>query len=155
MATFKVIPQRHKRSDGTYKLRIQVYHQAQTVYMKANDYITDRDLAGKSMKIKNQDILCKYENIFASFRKTLLNEPVDQMTAQDIVDLLEQKKQNDKIEVFGYIDTVISKLSPGTARTYKAMSKHPQVCWGRKMTLMNSLTSQDLVNFIESFNNKG
>ena len=79
MSTFKpVILPTQKRSDGSYNVKIRLTHNRKSKYIKTPYYVMGKDIVKKKkdgkeeIKIKNQAILDKVEEIIVEYKKALI-----------------------------------------------------------------------------------
>jgi hypothetical protein len=68
MPTFKAEIQKHqKRADGTYNVKIRITHNSKVVRLPTPFYVSKEDLT-KSLKIKNQNIIDKTDELIKKYR---------------------------------------------------------------------------------------
>ncbi|MDR1561217.1 MAG: phage integrase SAM-like domain-containing protein [Holosporaceae bacterium] len=94
MATFKaVVLAHHKKSDGTYNVKIRITHNRIVRYMKTNIFVDKKELT-KSMKIKDEGINYEIEGIVRKYRHkcNLLGKRIDNMSVEQIIEHLENDK---------------------------------------------------------------
>lgn len=132
MATFKAeIYKHHKKSDGSYNVKIRVTHKSKKKYLSTSIFVFKDDLT-KSLAIKNADIIENIEFQIRQYYKDVasLGSGADYMTVDDIVDFIQKRDkerfetENPKVDFFAYMDNVISNLESenkkNTAVGYKS-----------------------------------
>lgn len=90
MATFKAEVYAHqKKEDGTYNIKIRVFHNGKKKYLATVWYVTKDDLT-RSLKIKNQKYVDLTDELIRKYRSKLdrLGERLKQMSVEQVVDYI-------------------------------------------------------------------
>src|ERR1700729_1154606 len=93
MATFSAkIFKHHKKEDGTYNVKICVYHNGKRVFIDTVHYVVDKQIT-KSLKIKDDFIISALNRILDGYRKSAsdLGERLSLFTADNLKQYLLNK----------------------------------------------------------------
>lgn len=95
MANFAICVPDGKRKDGTYSVKIRLYHNRQRVWLRTSFYI-DVKMVTKSGKIKDQAVIDSCENTIREWRKYVveLGVAADALTASELADYLRRKSKD-------------------------------------------------------------
>lgn len=115
MATLnaKVFKHHYKKSDGTYNVKIVLYH-GTSVYIDTEHYVVDKQLT-KSFKIKDQFIVAQLEATIGRYRKHIseLGEKINSLSADSLKQHLVGKLQ--KIDFLQFSKQYIAELKSNKA----------------------------------------
>jgi integrase len=95
MATFKgVVLGHHKKSDGTYNVKIRVTHDRSSRYISTGYFLTREDLT-RSFNIKNQNVVDAIENQIRKYRNTCntIGSRINEMDVDQVVDFLKKQQE--------------------------------------------------------------
>lgn len=71
MATLSAkIFKHHKKADGTYNVKICIYHQEERVFIDTVHYVVDKQLT-KDLKLKDQFIIAALNRTLDDYRKCI------------------------------------------------------------------------------------
>lgn len=131
MATFKaVVQEHHKKSDGSYNVKIRITHKRKTKYLATNIFVFKEDLT-RGFKIKNAKINDSLETIVKQYYSFVseLGIIADMLDVEEIINRIKQKteaihKPKD-ILFFNYANGMIDKMNKdgrqSTANNYRYM----------------------------------
>jgi integrase len=114
----------HKKTDGTFNVKVCIHHNNKRVYMDTEHYVTDKKL-DKSLRIKDTTLNRILYVLLDEYRDGIsrLGLKVDLMTADDIKAYL--LKRNEKVDLltFGqiHIDYLESQGRKKSASTYRTV----------------------------------
>lgn len=126
MVTFKAEVYAHQRKkDGTYNIKIRVTHHQKKRYLSTSWFVTKEDLT-RSMKIKNQKYIDLTSDLIKVYRSRceIPSERLDEMDIDQVVDLIQSKKQEAwDLDIIQFADQFIKELRntghEGNARSYE------------------------------------
>jgi hypothetical protein len=101
MATVNaVVYEHHKKTDGTYNVKIKIFHQKKRAHIETSHFVSAKQL-NSDLQIKDKFILKLLEVTLENYRQSIseLGERLDFFTAEQLRDyLLEKDKPIDFIE---------------------------------------------------------
>lgn len=155
MATFKAILSAPKK-DGTISIRIRVYHNNESQYVKTNLYVAKKDITSAGT-IKDNYVLDSVEDKIRSLRKmcNMLGDKIDTLSCSDLVDILDGKRldSNGSIDFITALQDDYEKLKKqgraGTAATRIAVANALIRFEGKKHLDVNKMTARYIESFIE------
>src|SRR5690606_38794837 len=110
MATIsaKVFAQ-HKKSDGTYNIKVSIHHNDQRWYLDTHHYVVRKQLT-RDFRIKDPFIADKVEQQLRDYRKEIseLGDKLDFFTAETLRDYLRDKDED--IDFVRFCDKHIAGL---------------------------------------------
>ncbi|MDR1674948.1 MAG: phage integrase SAM-like domain-containing protein [Tannerella sp.] len=160
MATFKaVVEKHHKKTDGTFNVKIRVTHKRVVKYMATSLFVTKEEVT-KSTKIKNQAVLDVLEETVRKYRNACnaLGERLDAMTADQVVDYLKRVGKGDvfRLDFIKFGEEVVASLKkngrPGTASCYGITLNALKRFTGRESLDISEITVSFLEGFIDWIN---
>jgi len=116
-----VVYEEFKRTDGTYNVKIKVYHQKKKRFIDTQHFLSSRQL-GSGLKIKDKFILNELSITLTDYRKTItsLGPKLDFMTCDNLKDFLEGK--DDEVDFVKFCNHHVDALKEdgrdGTARNH-------------------------------------
>ena len=120
MANVKaVVYEEFKRADGTYNVKIKVYHKQQKRFIDTTHFVTARQMNG-DLQIKDKFVLNSIDAILVDYRRSIgdLGRKLDWMSCDDLKTFLENKDV--EIDFIKFCDYHIAGLKKvkrdGTAR---------------------------------------
>lgn len=127
MATFAICVPDGKRKDGTYSVKIRLYHNRQRVWMRTSFYIDAKEVT-RGGKIKNQAVIDSCENIIREWRKFVVELGIgaDVMSASELADYLRCKTQDVhgfRLDFKAYMRKIAEKKHPSTRHNYMVVAK--------------------------------
>lgn len=122
MATFAICVPDGKRKDGTFSVKIRLYHNRQRVWMRTSFYVVAKEVT-RGGKIKNQAVIDSCENIIREWRKFIveLGIGVDVMSASELADYLRSKTKDVhgfRLDFKEYMRKIAEKKHPSTRHNY-------------------------------------
>lgn len=125
MATVSaVVYQDQKKADGTYNVKIRVFHRKERRILDTTHFVTDRQL-DKDYKIKDRQLIKVLDEILDSYRGsiTLLGPKLDFMHVEELKNYLRDKdKDVDFIAFCGqHIESLKKAKRNGTANNHRAV----------------------------------
>jgi len=109
MATLSAkIFKHHKKTDGTYNVKIVLYHKKQ-VYIDTPHYVVDHQLT-KSLRLKDQFIVSQIEALLSTYRKAIsdLGSKIESFSAESLKEHLIAK--GIKVDFLKFADDYIKAL---------------------------------------------
>lgn len=118
MANFAICVPDGKRKDGTYSVKIRLYHNRQRVWLRTSFYIEAKSVT-KSGKIKDQAVIDSCENTIREWRKYVveLGVAADSLTAAELADYLRKKSKDAHGFRLDFIDYTRSLAGCKVAKT--------------------------------------
>jgi len=159
MVTFKtVIRKDRKHEDGTWTVFIRITHNRKTRYMATSMCVGKKDLTA-SLKIKNQRIIDKCDELMLSYRKSVmeLNLELNDMDIDAIVRYIQSTKgRNAVIDFTEYFREIWCKkhVYIKGIRNYIAAFHSFQVFMGREAIWHNDVTAKSLAAFSDYLRDK-
>src|ERR1700709_2582931 len=82
----------HKKADGTYNVKIYIYHNSVRAYMDTEHYVTDKKLT-KDLQIKDMHLLSVLGRTLDDYRKSIseLGPKLELLDAHSLKDFLLKK----------------------------------------------------------------
>lgn len=122
MATFSICVPDGKRKDGTYSVKIRLYHNRQRVWMRTAYYIDAKEVT-RGGKIKNQAVIDSCENIIREWRKYVVDLGIgaEVMSAAELADYLRSKTKDIhgfRLNFKEYMRKLAEKKSASTRHNY-------------------------------------
>lgn len=107
----------HKKADGTYNVKIRVYHKGERKYIDTAHYLVRKQLT-KDFKIKDPFVADIVEQQLRDYRKVIsdLESKLDYFSAETLRDYLRDK--DEEIDFIKFCDTHVTRLrSEGRTKT--------------------------------------
>ena len=122
MATFSICVPDGKRKDGTYSVKIRLYHNRQRVWMRTAYYIDAKEVT-RGGKIKNQPVIDSCENNIREWRKYVVDLGIgaEVMSAAELADYLRSKTKDIhgfRLNFKEYMRKLAEKKSASTRHNY-------------------------------------
>lgn len=122
MATFKaLIKPNERKQDGTWNVKIRVYHNKETRYIATPFWVTQEQLT-RSLKIKDSAILDKVEQEIKRYRDSIVNIGfiADGLSVDHLIRLV--NNDSNKIDFIKFMEDYVAELQKkgrgGTAKVY-------------------------------------
>ena len=152
MATFKAIV-KSKRSDNTYKVYIRVTHNKKLGYIPTQWYATQYDVVKSSLKIKNQSILDRAEDLIRSYRHKIdnLGNNVKTMPIDRLIEILTSPDDEFRLDFIGYgfkYADRIQKEKSGTAENTRTALRNFIKYLGRDSIDINNITKKLIQDYV-------
>ncbi|EHQ26500.1 site-specific integrase [Mucilaginibacter paludis] len=137
----------HKKADGTYNVKICVYHKTERVFMDTEHYVSDKKLT-KSLEIKDTFILKVLNNTLDGYREEIsrLGNKLDFYTAKDLKEYL--SKSNESVDFLQFCQIHINTLKANgqvkSATNYNTVANSLQDFFNRKSLPIEEITLRTL-----------
>lgn len=143
----------HRRKDGTYNVKINVYFNGKERRLPTNIYCTKGDLT-RSFHIKNNDIISKVNEEIGKMQKAISDLSYFDLEEKDVEWLVAQikaklHKVTFRLDFFQYADQYLKSKKASTATTYKAALNAFAKFLGKREIDINDITRLQLVEFME------
>jgi integrase len=151
MATVSaVVYQDQKKVDGTYNVKIRVFHRKERRILDTTHFVTERQL-GRDYKIKDKQLNKVLDEILDSYREaiTLLGPKLDFMHVEELKNYLRDKdKDVDFIAFCGqHIESLKKAKRNGTANNHRAVRNSLIDYFKRESVSIIEINSGMLVNY--------
>lgn len=152
--TFRpVVYAHHKRKDGTYNVKINVYFNGKERRLPTTIYCTPNDLT-RSHHIKSQDILNKCNVLIAKMHNAVADVSIYDLEGRDVDWLVAHIKgrlqaNTFRLDFFQFAESFLQNKKPVTANTYKSALNALAYYLGKRSLDINDITKTMLVNFAE------
>ncbi|RDC57322.1 recombinase [Pedobacter chinensis] len=145
MATISAkIYKHHKKADGTYNVKICIFHKDQRRYINTNHYLVGKQLTSK-LKIKDRFIADLVERQLIDYRKTVseLGNKLSSFSAEALRDYLRDKDAD--IDFIAFCDEHIQKTKlegrEGTAHNHRRIKNSLIDYFGRENVSVTEINS--------------
>jgi len=156
VATFKAEVYKHqKKNDGTYNIKIRVFHNHGKRYIPTQFFVTAQDLT-KKLKLKDKYYIGVTDKLISEYR-IILNRNSDKlntMTVDQVVDLI-TRKQDEEFFILDIVRygrdyvTELKKKQPGTASNFNtALNKLVEFA-GKQEIDVSEINTKFLNDWIE------
>ena len=157
MATFKAEVYEHqKKQDGTWNIKIRVFHNGRKRYIATSWYVTKEDLT-RSLKLKNQTYIDYTDELIKGYRKRcdVLGERLKSMTVDEVVKHLETPDTVQapfNLDIVAYGRAIVSRLRSsgheGNARSYDVALNNLVAFVGRESISVKEITARFVQDWI-------
>ncbi|TWI15507.1 site-specific integrase [Sphingobacterium siyangense] len=151
MATVSAkVYEHHKKSDGTYNVKICVYHKGERRFLDTNHYVVQKQLT-KTKKIKDTFILDKLNEQLKEYRKAIsdLDAMLENFTAESLRDYL--KDRDEDVEFIQFCKEHINSLKTdgrtGTAKNHSAICNSLVDYFKRQKVSIKEINSNMLLSY--------
>jgi hypothetical protein len=110
MATVSVkVYEHHQKDDGTFNVKIVVYHNQQRKFLETPHYVSKRQL-NSNFEVKDRLLLIKINELLDSYREVIsdLGPKIDFFSRGELRDYLESKDR--EIDIIGFANDHIELL---------------------------------------------
>ncbi len=151
MATVNaVVYQHHEKSDGTYNVKIRVYHKGEKKYVDTSHFLSKKQLDSK-FKIKDKFILKLLEKTLDDYRETIsvLGSKLDFFSCEALRDYLRDKDSEIDFIKFcsEYIENLKKENRIGTANTHRTVRNSLIDYFNRESISITEINSNMLVSY--------
>lgn len=160
MATFKAEVYEHqKKQDGTWNIKIRVYHNGRKRYIATSWYVTKEDLT-RSLKLKNPFYISETEALIKIYRDkcNVLGESLKSMDVDEVVAMVEREGRSPDsfdLDIVAYGRGIVSRLMEtgheGNAKSYSVALNNLVEFVGREEVSVKEITAgfvQDWISWI-------
>ena len=154
MITFKpIVVSNHKKKDGTYPVKIRVYFNGKTRRLPTTLVCRQSDLT-RTLKIKNQDILEKADELIARMRKITNPLTIYELENRDVDWVINKIKdglsgEHFALDFFEWADKYILSKSIATRAAYiRALNAFERFLGERELDI-NDISKMLLLEFME------
>lgn len=157
--TFRpVVYAHHKRKDGTFNVKINVYLNGKERRLPTTIYCTKNDLT-RTHHIKSQDIINKCNVLIERMHKAISDISTFELEGRDVDWLIGRIKSKLTAETFrldflAFAGDFVAGMNEGTARTYKTAINTFVRFLGRDSIDINDITKRLLLEFVEFCDNE-
>lgn len=159
MITFKpIVVSNHKKKDGTYPVKIRVYFNGKTRRLPTTLVCRQSDLT-RTLKIKNQDILEKADELIARMRKITNPLTIYELESRDVDWVINKIKdglsgEHFALDFFEWADKYILSKSIATRAAYiRALNAFERFLGERELDI-NDISKMLLLEFMEHVDNE-
>ncbi|MBT2560069.1 site-specific integrase [Pedobacter sp. ISL-68] len=151
MATISAkIYKHHKKADGTYNVKVCIFHKGQRRYIHTNHYLVRKQLSSK-FKIKDKFIADLVERQLIDYRKTVseLGNKLSSFSAEALRDYIRDKDAD--IDFIVFCDEHIQKTKlegrEGTAYNHRKIKNSLTDYFRRQVVSVTEITSAMLISY--------
>lgn len=151
MATISAkIYKHHKKADGTYNVKVCIFHKGQRRYINTNHYLIGKQLTSK-FKIKDKFIADLVERQLIDYRKTVseLSNKLSSFSAEALRDYI--KERDADIDFIAFCDMHIKKTKlegrEGTAHNHSRIKNSLIDYFGRQAVSITEINSVMLYSY--------
>jgi integrase len=144
----------HRRKDGTYNVKIKIYHNGRQRYLATSLWARPQDLT-RSLKIKSPEILNKAGELVARMRAALSDvNPFDLKAAS--VDWIAEhirasmSAETFRLDFFEFADAWITCKAETTRRNYEGALRSLERYLGRRELDVNEITRRLVLDYMEA-----
>lgn len=159
MATFKAEVYAHqKKQDGTWNIKIRVFHNGRKKYIPTSWYVTKEDLT-RSLKLKNQAYIDLCDELVKSYRKRcdVLGERLKSMSVEEVVDWVTTDRTDEgqrfDLDIVAYGRRIVARLRAtgheGNARSYEGALNNLVKFVGRESVSVKEITARFVQDWID------
>ncbi len=158
MATFKAEVYAHqKKQDGTWNIKIRVFHNGRKRYIATSWYVTREDLT-RSLKLKNQTYIDYTDALIKKYRQKCdrAGEKLKDMTVDEVVKLLETEQDSPErfdLDIVAYGRAIVARLyatgHEGNARSYEGALNNLVKFVGRESVSVKEVTARFVQDWID------
>lgn len=152
--TFRpVVYAHHKRKDGTYNVKINVYFNGRERRLPTTIYCDKNDLT-RTHHIKSQDILNKCNVLIRKMYDAIADISIFDLDNRDVDWLVARIKgkltaENFRLDFFQFADTYLQGKNAGTRKTYQTALNAFALFLGKYQIDINDITKRMVVEFAE------
>lgn len=152
--TFRpVVYAHHKRADGTYNVKINIYFNGKERRLPTTIYCTKNDLT-RTHHIKSQDILNKCNVLIAKMHNAIADISIFDLEGRDVDWLVSRIKgklqaSSFRLDFFQFAETFLQGKNVGTYKAYKTALNAFAAFIGKAEIDINEITKSTVVKFAE------
>lgn len=143
-----------RRKDGTYNVKIKIYHNYGQRYLATSLWARPADLT-RSLKIKSPEILSKCGELVARMQAALSDvNPFDLKAAsvEWVCEHIRASMQADtfRLDFFAFADSWITCKAPTTRRNYEGALRSLERYLGKRELDVNDITRRLILDYMEA-----
>jgi len=149
MATVNaVVYEHHKKADGTYNVKIKIFHQKKRAHIETTHFVSAKQLTPK-LQVKDKFLLRILDGILDDYRRAIseLGTRIEFFTAEDLRDYLINKDK--PINFISFCDEHMTELRnngrSGTAGNHRAVRNSLVDFFGKESILITEINSAMLI----------
>lgn len=152
--TFRpVVYAHHKRKDGTFNVKINIYYKGKERRLPTNIYCTKDDLT-RTYHIKSVDILSKCNVLISKMQNAISDISIYDSMDKDVDWLVERIKnklmqQSFYLDFFVWADQFLSAMKPSTRKVYVTALNAFERFLEKKELDINQISRKMLLDFVE------
>ncbi|WP_407427261.1 site-specific integrase [Arcticibacter sp.] len=151
MATVNImVYEHHKKTDGTYNVKIRVYHRKVKKLIDTTFFVTQKQLDSK-LEVKDKFVLKSLEATLDNYRKWIseLGDKLNFFSAEELRNYLRDKKQDVDFIKFcaQHIEQLKSDGRTATANNHRTVRNNLIDYFGREQVSINEISSNMLFSF--------
>ena len=157
--TFRpVVYAHHKRQDGTYNVKINVYFNGKERRLPTTIYCTKNDLT-RTHHIKSQDILNKCNVLITKMYNAIADISIFDLDGRDVDWLVSRIKgrlraSDFRLDFFQYAQEYIQRKTVRTRRSYESALNAFALYLGKREIDINDITKQMILDFIKQYESR-
>ena len=157
--TFRpVVYAHHKRQDGTFNVKINVYFNGKERRLPTTIYCTKNDLT-RTHHIKSQDILNKCNVLIAQMHNAIADISIFDLEGRDVDWLVNRikgklKASTFRLDFFKFAQEYLTGKNIGTRNTYQSALNAFAEYLGKGSIDINDITKQMVVKFVDYINKR-
>lgn len=157
--TFRpVVYAHHKRKDGTYNVKINVYFNGKERRLPTTIFCTKADIT-RSCHIKNNDILALANREIDKMRAAITDISFFELETKDVDWLVGKIKaklqaQSFGLDFFAFADKYLEGMKPSTLRNYRSALNAFARFLGSRYIDINDITKKKIMEFYEYWDNQ-
>lgn len=151
MATVSImVYDHHKKADGTYNVKIRIYHKKVKKLIDTTFFVTQKQLDSK-LKVKDKFLLKSLETTLDNYRKWIseLGDKLNFFSAEELRNYLRDKEQDIDFIKFcaQHIEQLKSDGRTATANNHRTVRNNLIDYFGRDHVSINEISSNMLFSF--------
>jgi hypothetical protein len=152
--TFRpVVYAHHKRKDGTFNVKINIYYKGKERRLPTNIYCTKDDLT-RTHHIKSVDILSKCNVLISKMQNAISDISIYDSMDKDVDWLVERIKnklmqQSFSLDFFVWSDQFLSAMKPSTRKVYTTALNALERFLNKRELDINAISRKMMLDFVE------
>jgi hypothetical protein len=152
--TFRpVVYAHHKRKDGTFNVKINIYYKGKERRLPTNIYCTKDDLT-RTHHIKSVDILSKCNVLISKMQNAISDISIYDSMDKDVDWLVERIKnklmqQSFSLDFFVWADQFLSAMKPSTRKVYTTALNALERFLNKRELDINAISRKMMLDFVE------
>lgn len=157
--TFRpVVYAHHKRADGSYNVKVNVYYNGKERRLPTNIYCTQADLT-RTHHIKSNDILSKCNTLISQMQEAIADISPFESEGKDVDWLVARIKgklmaKTFRLDFFEWADQFLSGMKPSTRKVYDTALNALERFLKKRELDINLITRKMVLEFVEWIESK-